>query len=92
MIECSNCETAQHLTITASRVHFDDPVRADTIDEVTEAYECIACGGTGKYCTTPAIGVTLTGDIEETDNRPTGTVWDLSNKAGRSPGHTQANP
>ncbi len=45
MIICSNCETAQFLQITQSRVYFEN----DEPSEITEKYECTLCEATGKY-------------------------------------------
>ena len=55
MIECDNCETAQFLQITQSRVYFED---GEMINEITERYECTLCGSTGTY--------SFSGDEEET--------------------------
>ena len=70
MIQCANCSSNQFLQITASRVRFS---AGEAIDEVTEAYECSLCGATGKLDIWEEDGTRrtrITGDIEETDDRP----------------------
>ena len=70
MIVCSNCETAQFLQITASRVRFQN---GRALNEVTESYECTMCGATGRldmWEEDNTRRTTVTGDIEETDDKP----------------------
>lgn len=68
MIECTNCETAQFLQITQSRVYFQD---GEMINEITEKYECTLCGGTGRY-TYEEDGerAAVSGDVQVTKERP----------------------
>ncbi len=68
MIECTNCETAQFLQITQSRVYFED---GELINEIMERYQCTLCDSTGQYSdggetTEPAVD----GDIRLTAERP----------------------
>lgn len=68
MIECQNCETAQFLQITQSRVYFEE---GELINEISEKYECTLCGGTGMYTyTEDGEQTTVTGDVELTKERP----------------------
>ncbi|MFC6717227.1 hypothetical protein ACFQGT_05955 [Natrialbaceae archaeon GCM10025810] len=68
MITCSNCETAQFLQITQSRVYFED---GEMINEISEQYECTLCGGTGQYVyDEDRDKATVTGDVELTTERP----------------------
>ena len=67
MIECANCETAQFLQITQSRVYFED---GEMINEITERYECTLCEGTGMYTFTEADDERVSGDVEITTERP----------------------
>ena len=66
MIECTNCETAQFLQITRSRVYFAD---GELINELTERYQCTLCEGTGCY-TYDGDDERITGDVELTTERP----------------------
>ncbi len=68
MIECTNCETAQFLQITQSRVYFED---GELIQEITEQYECTLCESTGMYTyTEDEAETTVTGDIRATKELP----------------------
>ncbi len=68
MIECTNCETAQFLQITQSRVYFED---GELIQEITEQYECTLCGSTGRYTyTEDEAEATVAGDIRATKELP----------------------
>lgn len=68
MIECTNCETAQFLQITQSRVYFED---GEMINEITEKYECTLCEGTGMYTYTEDEERTaVSGDVQVTKERP----------------------
>ncbi len=68
MIECANCETAQFLQITKSRVYFE---RGELINEITERYECTLCGGVGIYTYDDDGGEeTVRGDVDVTKERP----------------------
>ena len=67
MIECTNCETAQFLQITKSRVYFED---GEMINEITERYECTLCEGTGTYVLNDEDDVEVTGEVEVTTERP----------------------
>ena len=70
MIRCANCESPQYLQITASRVRFSS---GEVVEEVTETYECTMCSATGKLDIWEEDGTRrtrITGDIEETDDRP----------------------
>lgn len=68
MITCTNCETAQFLQITQSRVYFED---GEMINEITEKYQCTLCGGTGMYTYTENEEQTsVSGDVEVTKERP----------------------
>ncbi|MFC4245501.1 hypothetical protein ACFOZ7_00535 [Natribaculum luteum] len=68
MIECTNCETAQFLQITQSRVYFED---GEMINEISETYECTLCGGTGTYTYAESCDrASVTGDVEVTEERP----------------------
>ncbi len=68
MIECTNCETAQFLQITKSRVFFEG---GDLIHELSERYECTLCGGTGSYTYREADDrASLSGEVEMTEERP----------------------
>ena len=68
MIECTNCETAQFLQITKSRVYFED---GEMINEISERYECTLCGGTGTYTYSEDDDRTaVNGDVEVTKERP----------------------
>ena len=68
MIECKNCETAQFLQITQSRVYFED---GEMINEITEKYECTLCEGEGQYIyEQDGDRATVTGDVEVTQERP----------------------
>jgi len=49
MITCTNCETAQFLQITQSRVYFED---GEMINEISETYECTLCGRPASTSTT----------------------------------------
>ena len=64
MIECTNCETAQFLQITQSRVYFED---GEMINEITEKYECTLCSGTGMY--------TYSDDLAESEAQ---VSWDVT--------------
>ncbi|MCU4750722.1 hypothetical protein OB919_01800 [Halobacteria archaeon AArc-curdl1] len=68
MIECSNCETAQFLQITQSRVYFAD---GELINEIMETYQCTLCDSTGKYIySNGSEKPRVDGDIEVTTERP----------------------
>ncbi|WP_255167821.1 hypothetical protein [Natrononativus amylolyticus] len=68
MIECTNCETAQFLQITQSRVYFED---GEMINEITEQYECTLCSGEGRYTYSEGGERTsVTGDVQVTKERP----------------------
>ena len=68
MIECTNCETAQFLQITKSRVYFED---GEMINEISERYECTLCEGTGTYTyTEDEDGTSVSGDVQVTKERP----------------------
>lgn len=67
MIECANCETAQFLQITRSRVYFED---GEMINEITERYECTLCESTGMYTYTGEEEERVSGDVEVTTERP----------------------
>ncbi|MDS0474875.1 hypothetical protein [Natrinema sp. 1APR25-10V2] len=68
MITCTNCETAQFLQITQSRVYFED---GEMINEISETYECTLCGSTGKYMyDDDSDEETVTGEVEHTTERP----------------------
>ncbi|WP_290814046.1 hypothetical protein [Halovivax sp.] len=67
MIECTNCETAQFLQITKSRVYFED---GEMINEITERYECTLCEGTGTYALTEEDEVEVSGEVQVTTERP----------------------
>ncbi|WP_254530679.1 hypothetical protein [Natrinema gelatinilyticum] len=68
MITCTNCETAQFLQITQSRVYFED---GEMINEISETYECTLCGATGRYVYDDDCNEeTITGDVEHTTERP----------------------
>ncbi|WIV67583.1 hypothetical protein [Natrialbaceae archaeon AArc-T1-2] len=67
MIECTNCETAQFLQITQSRVYFED---GEMINEVSETYTCTLCDGTGTYIYREDDEETVTGDVVVTKERP----------------------
>ncbi len=68
MIECTNCETAQFLQITKSRVYFQD---GEMIREISERYECTLCDGTGTYTyTEDEDGASVSGDVQVTKERP----------------------
>ncbi|WP_408958183.1 hypothetical protein [Natrinema sp. 74] len=68
MITCTNCETAQFLQITQSRVYFED---GEMINEISETYECTLCGATGKYIyDDDSDEETVTGEVEHTTERP----------------------
>ena len=66
MIECTNCETAQFLQITQSRVYFED---GEMLNEITEKYECTLCEGTGQYVYSQDEA-DVRGDITVTTERP----------------------
>lgn len=66
MIECTNCETAQFLQITQSRVYFED---GEMINEITERYECTLCSSTGTYSYSDDEE-RVSGDVEVTTERP----------------------
>ena len=66
MIECTNCETAQFLQITRSRVYFAE---GELINELTERYQCTLCGGTGSY-TYSEDDEQVAGEVEVTTERP----------------------
>ena len=67
MIICSNCESAQFLQITRSRVYFDD---GESVDEIEEDYECQLCGSTGKYRFEDGGGYeAVTGEIDLTKEK-----------------------
>ncbi|AHF99896.1 hypothetical protein HALLA_14955 [Halostagnicola larsenii XH-48] len=68
MITCTNCETAQFLQITQSRVYFED---GEMINEITEHYECTLCEATGQYIYDEDHDeASVTGDVELTRERP----------------------
>ncbi|WP_254764554.1 hypothetical protein [Natrinema marinum] len=68
MITCTNCETAQFLQITQSRVYFED---GEMINEISETYECTLCGATGKYIyDDDSDEESVTGEVEHTTERP----------------------
>ncbi|MFB1066608.1 hypothetical protein CP556_18315 [Natrinema sp. CBA1119] len=68
MITCTNCETAQFLQITQSRVYFED---GEMINEISETYECTLCGATGQYVyDDDSEEETVTGEVEHTTERP----------------------
>lgn len=68
MITCTNCETAQFLQITQSRVYFED---GEMINEISETYECTLCGATGRYVyDEDSEEETVTGEVEHTTERP----------------------
>lgn len=68
MIECTNCETAQFLQITQSRVYFVD---GEMINEISERYECTLCEGTGRYTYDDDVqSQSVSGDIRLTNERP----------------------
>lgn len=68
MIECTNCETAQFLQITQSRVYFVD---GELINEISERYECTLCEGTGRYTyEEDREHSTVTGDVRVTNEPP----------------------
>lgn len=73
MIECANCETAQFLQITRSRVYFEGE---ELLREIDERYECTLCGATGSYTYTgdgdhdPDVGATITGEVTLTQEQP----------------------
>jgi len=73
MIVCSNCESAQMLQITQSRVYFGD---GQEVTELSESYECTMCGAEGRYKYEKSdergvtAEVTITGDVEQTDEEP----------------------
>jgi len=68
MITCTNCETAQFLQITQSRVYFED---GKMINEISETYECTLCGATGQYIYDDDRDEgTISGDVEHTTERP----------------------
>lgn len=67
MIECTNCETAQFLQITQSRVYFED---GEMINEITERYECTLCESTGMYSYSDGDEDSVSGDVEVTTERP----------------------
>ncbi|ELY79896.1 hypothetical protein [Natrinema pallidum] len=68
MITCTNCETAQFLQITQSRVYFED---GEMINEISETYECTLCGATGKYVyDDDSDEETVSGEVEHTTERP----------------------
>ena len=70
MITCKNCETAQFLQIVKSRVYFEDGIYPE---EIKEVFECTMCNAEGKLEVWEENGTRrtrITGDIEETDDRP----------------------
>ena len=70
MIQCGNCETAQSLQITQSRIYTEN---MESIEELSESFECTMCGNTGRLEVWVESGTwrtSITGDIEETDDRP----------------------
>ena len=67
MIECGNCETAQFLQITRSRVTFRD---GQTINELSETYECTLCGATGSYSYAEGADPQITGEVAISTERP----------------------
>ncbi|MFC7215025.1 hypothetical protein ACFQMM_19865 [Saliphagus sp. GCM10025308] len=68
MIECTNCETAQFLQITQSRVFFED---GELINEIMETYQCTLCDSTGQYTySEDAEDPIVDGSIQVTGERP----------------------
>ena len=68
MIECTNCETAQFLQITQSRVYFED---GELINEITETYQCTHCDSTGTLTDTESKDEpVIDGDVQITTERP----------------------
>ncbi|MFC4988627.1 hypothetical protein [Saliphagus infecundisoli] len=74
MIECANCETAQFLQITRSRVYFEAD---ELLREIDERYECTLCGATGSYTYTgtdnevdPDASATVAGGVTLTRRKP----------------------
>ncbi len=67
MIQCANCESAQTLQITQSRVRFED----GEITEISEVYCCTLCGAEGSYIYDKAKKTEMVrGDVEQTDEEP----------------------
>ncbi|MFP8955883.1 hypothetical protein ACLI4Y_04080 [Natrialbaceae archaeon A-CW3] len=68
MIECTNCDTAQFLQITQSRVYFED---GELINEIMETYECTLCESTGRYTYSEnGADPIVDGDVTVTSERP----------------------
>lgn len=68
MLQCDNCETAQFLQISKSRIYFEDE---DRVSEISEEYECTLCGGEGAYVYDDERDEKeVTGDISRTAERP----------------------
>lgn len=69
MIICSQCDSAQTLQITQSRVYFED----GEVEELEEAFTCTLCNSEGELKVWTEEGVRRTsieGEIEETEDRP----------------------